>query len=755
MQLKGLSQAISFRLFASFRYFCLFGFAFSGSFANADTLDQLSEAHQAAVARICLPLQYQEGAGAYRECVLAEVKARDSQGISAASALSFDEQYAVQQICKPVAGPTDATYQQCVNQQLDGLGQIPLTQLYSFDSDDVYALQQNCFNAQSTEGVKAYRQCINTAAAGLQALPRPDLSELTLLERNALQLRCSAQHTVAADYRQCLLEATAVTAPTETIVATQLSQIESEDGFVEPVTSLENTQTTAPELLDNSSNLEATAVEPAVEPAAGQAQLTTIPAPVATIAEELNDATPVITQSANEALPAIESDEVLTSLSVVDQSTDAIPETEPTKQKTLTESATSIAKQLWGYVQSRVSSLSNMNRMIVAAAMALPILLLGFWFLMRGREQESEIEYFAPGERNPLIDRIGPSQQRRSQQEGTRLETMQRDDNLDTPMDQTDRLNLSQQADDILSEIPDYQAQTANLDDVDTPNLGESNRPDPKQGAVDTSQRTENTDAAGAGINTRRLSEAQDPSAKEQLGSTERAGLLAWLNHRPADVRQTLAIEFLIYWLAYADDRYEPAMKETIFQIRDPDEHERIKRWVLMQDVYAFSDVVYWLQHTSTIAQREQILDLLMTLLINENALTPVQNTALRFLGDAFGLGHDQLDERFKQAYGHSMPPLPRVDKLRWWDQQPVEQQSRWDARTVSLQSRDIQYRVKLGLPLSGEVHEEDVTASFKRAAARCSPHRFNLLGPREQSLAEGQFTKFEFAKDSLLEVSV
>ncbi len=87
-----------------------------------------------------------------------------------------------------------------------------------------------------------------------------------------------------------------------------------------------------------------------------------------------------------------------------------------------------------------------------------------------------------------------------------------------------------------------------------------------------------------------------------------------------------MSIEFLIYWIAYGDDRYEPAMKEAVFQLQNPDEHEQIKRWVLMQDIYAFSDVVSWLQHNTTLIQREQILDLLMALMINENALTPVRN---------------------------------------------------------------------------------------------------------------------------------
>jgi len=864
MRSIGLSKALSFRFPAGFKYFYALGFVLMVHSATADTLQQLSEEDQAAVSRICLPVQYQQGAAAYRECVLAQASVRSNQAVTATSALSFDEQYAIQQVCGPNTGSADSAYQNCLNQQLDGLAQIPKAQLDLFDSDDIYALQQSCFNTQSTAGAKAYRQCINSAARDLQALPRPNLGALTLLERNALQLQCSALHTEATGYRQCLLDAVGGSAPEAIIVAATPAQTGSDEADTELTSAIENTQqaaaanpieessadttsegefvaesATLTSALDESeSAISQDATESVSEPlleattnsnAAASAELVTqanqdaavvaaasdtptlISQPIAdansgnsNVSETAENSTspvqapstldstastsitlsqvdaanvPVSTSSREAAVTSgaltetsdtVEQAEPIPAATTNSPAT-ATPATEPDAEAGGAESATSMAKALWSNVVDSAAGLDNTSRIIVAAALALPILLLGFWLLMRGRAQEPGPERYPPGERNPLVDRVGPSQQRRA--------PPARD--FERPLDQTDHHSLSQQADELFEDAPAGRRQAVDLNNLDNLDLDEPDKPE-KPDSVAPAAAFENdnepapaTDESTDFHNAEPAPESSTPftddknyddkaqadttetTMLDQLGSTERAGFLAWLNHQSTESRQALAIEFLIYWLAYADERYEPAMKETIFQIQDPDEHERIKRWVLMQDVYAFSDVVYWFQHNSTIEQREQILGLLMALLINENALTPVQNTVLRFLADAFGLVPDRLNALYSRSYGHPMPPLPRVDKPQWWDRQQEDQSSRWDARAVSHQSTDIQNRVKLGLPLKGKIREKDIEDSFRRAATRCHPQRFDLLGKREQSLAQRQFEKFEFAKDSLLEVSV
>ena len=208
--------------------------------------------------------------------------------------------------------------------------------------------------------------------------------------------------------------------------------------------------------------------------------------------------------------------------------------------------------------------------------------------------------------------------------------------------------------------------------------------------------------------------------------------------------------------MAYGDERYEPSMREALLRHGgdDGDPHDLIKRRVLEEDVDAFADVVRWLQHGTRELQRVQIIDLLMVLLVNERAMTPVQNTLLHFLADAFGLGARTLDERHELAFGSPMPPLARVDLAPWWDKIEEDEALRWDARSVAALEEDERFRVRLGLPLEGELSEDRIVGAFRRAARRFHPHRFDELGERERSLAERQFEKFEEARDRLLGVN-
>ena len=111
------------------------------------------------------------------------------------------------------------------------------------------------------------------------------------------------------------------------------------------------------------------------------------------------------------------------------------------------------------------------------------------------------------------------------------------------------------------------------------------------------------------------------------------------------------------------------------------------------------------------------------------------------------------MKQRLK-ASTSAMPPLPRLDLPKWWEYQIADNVKRWDARSVSRQSQDVQHRVKLGLPLDGELAEKDIMDSFQRARMRCQPEQFDLLTQRERTLAERQLAKFEIARQALLEVA-
>lgn len=229
-----------------------------------------------------------------------------------------------------------------------------------------------------------------------------------------------------------------------------------------------------------------------------------------------------------------------------------------------------------------------------------------------------------------------------------------------------------------------------------------------------------------------------------------------WIESNGERRRLELAIEFLIYWMAYGDERYEPETRVRLLADGgdDGDPHDLIKRRVLEQDIDAFADTVRWIQRNASELQRIQILDLLMVLLVSDRAMSPLQNTLLRFLSDAFGIGDAALEERHEIAFGRPMPALPRVDLMAWWNRVGEDEPLCWDARTVMQLDPLDQYRSQLGLPMTGSLDEAQIVEGFRWAARRCHPHRFDALGDRERSLAERQFSKFEEARDRLLGVS-
>ena len=234
----------------------------------------------------------------------------------------------------------------------------------------------------------------------------------------------------------------------------------------------------------------------------------------------------------------------------------------------------------------------------------------------------------------------------------------------------------------------------------------------------------------------------------------DRGRFAAWLGTLPVDLQQENAIGLLVYWIAYADDRYDPALKKRIFQLHDPDDKDLIKRWAFKKDAIAFSDAIQYLQsHTYTL-QREQIICLLMALLVDERALTPIQNILLRFIADSFGIVKASLSRMYHQAYGGVMPAIPRPDKIVWWEKVDTEQKLRWDARAQLSQSDQIRYRVLLGQPLYEKLDLESLAASYQRAIMRCELKQASELGDWERSLLDLKRARYEVARKSLMKIA-
>ena len=832
--------------------------------ALANTYNELSSANKTFVDEQCLPIQYQEGAAAFRQCVseqtallfavetplqdpqpsdtqftvetpLQESRTSDTQaaiktplqearafntqlavGTPLQALLTFDEQYALQQLCKESGDPGSDSYTRCATEQVDSLQGVPTTDLSQVSEDENYALQQSCYAIQSTAGVRAYRECLNTALLQLASVPSPDLSSLSLLDKNALQLRCSADNDEAASYRLCLLEAMGgATAP-----AAPLSD-QTSNGFVsdspetapetpaaasptdapltnEPLplnTAIPTADIAEPILLDTTP-IDTAEVE--IQPAAqdtvladsGESAVQPESNELADAAATQDDPTDTLdTKNSAESIVAQATNNDTSSITPAD---DGAPSSDTSTSDneegsfnvgSIMEKAKATGTSMWTQLQSSLSGLSGTNRTVMLAALALPIGLVGFWLLMRRRASEPE-PVRAPAYENPLIDRVRPSQQQNM-----------RDTDISAVANPQD---FDEQFDELFAgDTPAESWQTAPTRIVEprhapTAEMLELNEPESKVSSLsepefdfdsdsssssdfiskpksESESESESESASASASASEFTSEFEfepepepepEPEFTSEFGfepmpepSSDRGHLITWLDQQEPEAQLSLAIEFMIYWMAYGDERYEPEQKQKIFALTDPNEHELIKRWVLKQDVQAFAEVTQWLQSNASYEQHEQILRILMALLICENALTPSQNTLLRFLGDVFGAGNEQLDVMYQTAYGQAMPALPRVDKPLWWDQQPGNDLKRWDARSLAKQSDETQHRVKLGLPLTGDMDKQQIQVHFHRAAERCNPQTFNALPEREQMLVDKQRAKFEHARDTLLEV--
>lgn len=738
------------------------------STVSADVLSELSDADRDYIERICLPVQYKEGARAYRECVFAQISELPSATELARSELTFDEQYAIQQMCTKVGVAESEDYQACTRQQIRELSSVAAPDFSQLTDDEIYAVQQSCFAVQTNDGATAYRECLNSSLVSLQTLPRPDLSALTLVERNALQLRCSAGNGGAATYRGCLLDATDQLPSESTTLDASLAVVESpipdaplaavESPITDaPLAAVENPITDASLVAVESPVLdEPLVVESPIEEGTRTDIVTSTPIEQTsepTTASSLTEFTSEIDTEPSELLalaadtplaennaPAAEAPLLDTSVPASADGNSAGPSLSPqvdvernpstmsnapaalenqpitedsTRELTepaLGEKASDIGIGIWNQLSSSISSAVGINQVVLFAAMGLPLLLIVYWGLMRKQDKQRE-----------QFNQSFPKHQPRGRSYPDPDFNESRQSRDDTAAIDPVQNRFSSQADTLFA---GQVSNSANDDD---------------------SEEIERVQAAAA----------TDFNAASRRRQLEHAGFQAWLSEQPLEARLSYAIEFLVYWMAYGDERYEPELKKKIFTLQDPSDHDLIKRWVLKQDVRAFKETVQWLQKNSSPEQREQVLGLLMALLVNENALTPVQNTLLRFWTDAFGLAPQALDTLYTTFYEQELPPLPRTDKPLWWDEQAMDHLKRWDARSVSKQTQDIQCRVKLGLPLTGEIEQQDLLQHFQRAADRCHPRHYDQLTSRERLLVERQVGKFEVARDVLMEISV
>ncbi len=729
--------------------------------AQSTSLDSLPSATQDEISRICLPVQFREGAGAYRNCVQAELGARANSSASELGKLSFDDKYAVQQACAKAGGQSSANYQSCVAGQISALNKIAAPALEKLSEDELYVVQQSCFEAQSKQGAASYRTCLNGEVDSLLAIPAADTSNLNMLKKNALQLRCSSNSSTAVQYRQCVAaeyESIAGTAPSflpvntsaRTAIANTVEAAAVKTATPKPepivVASVESKPTMAlprnikPPQNGATATVEQSAVVStsnsagAIEEVAVQDSAVQPKQAISTLQDPIGDSLIATAGASIEAMaPAdarvISKPGLIETIELQERAKAQGIELEPAAADATQANDSSPTAMIAGAWQKFLDALATMDSaawLVIAGILATPALCLGLFSLAR-RFKRSEPEMAA--QNSALIDRIEPGMQTRKARHEREAAALFDDDHQpDEPLDLSPAQNS------------DHDAVTRMATKSERPDLIKPDQEPQQQNATAAASST--IEAVMAAAKTAKRAEHPWQSAFGQS-----------LMQQPEENRMESCIEFLIYWVAYGDDRYQPDLKKRLFTGTTLSWHDQIKRWVLKQDVFAFADVVGWLRNNASQKQLDQTIALIMALLVTEHNVTPVQNTLLRFLSDAFNIGKERLEQRFEKAFGHPLPPVPRTDNYAWWTKQSSDAPQLWDARAMALKPETEQMIARLGL--AANYDESQIINAFRRAARRCHPDRFSALGERERALAEQQFIKFEQARDRLLGVSV
>lgn len=767
--------------------------------SSLSVLSDLPATAREDIARLCLPLQYRDGADAYRNCVKEEVATRNERRntdtlMDAINRLSFDDQYAIQQACGTATAQTEN--RACINQQLTALNALATPTLSELSADEQYVMQQNCFQAQTNLGAAAYRQCQLDAIASVANMPVPNYFNLSAIDRNTLQLDCSNTQPSLRVYRACLNVGTTqagqqpaqpldrqadqqisqpLDAPLDT--ATQLLQPENLTEQNDLQTSSVNTaarivptptelaptsELPAPTTVRIASEPDLAAAKPANGPTLGTASATdqqlsvqalnsgqtgsviSTSVGVANNAEAQSQsgaaagaAASAVANAAAGAAPNADADADINAQTQVQADAQGNDQANDQADSGSSSQGASDNAEILAQLQAQFetlktsaidwfTNLSDQGKMLLAALVVMPIALL---ILLAGRarrdeDSDEEFEYA----RQDLKRQV-----RSSNVSPNALDAREQDD----PM----AASWAAEADSLFDEAPMLADETLVLE-----------RP--------AERHAEPSAGAGAAASTHATATAAAPAqsqpAKRSVAAASASatrpssGFAGWLDSQPDALRLTLAIEFLLYWMAYGDDRYEPALKQKIFQTPDPSSHDIVKRWVLKQDVHAFADTVGWLQTHTTAVQKEQIVRFLMAMLVNGTTPSPLQNTLLRFLGDVFFLDAPSVEEMFLHEFATELPPVPRVDRVAWWDRQPSGVATLWDARALKDSDPISQHAAQLGV--DGRAGVEHIQAAYRQAMQRCEASRYDQLGEREHRLISSRHARLTQAKDELLE---
>ncbi len=745
------------------------GLAFdvSAQSATSTPLTTLKTEVRDDIARICLPIQYREGAEAYRNCVKEQVATRGEtkrldKTMDAFSSLSFDDRYAIQQAC---GSQNSESSRRCTANQISELSTLPEPNFSDITNDELYVMQQTCFHAQSKQGAAVYRQCQLNEIASVKNVAAPNYANLDIVKRNALQLKCSANQSRLLDYRDCLvsgLNSLNADAPSAATVVAEISQ---------PAIQPSNAQRTA--LIPSSTVVTVQTNTAQIRPTLIQPTAVQVEAEQNVIQPALAKALPSTPTAVTpiEDINPVEQPQAQTQSATEEQSTTDVIVTDTTSAPDVSENAdgsgndsletaTNVFDTLKNFVLEFFNGLSTQGKMLLAAIVFMPMAL---WALLSGNkrrdrdydhEYDDESEYANEDLKSRVRPRTKPSLQQSSLNDtdaDISANWAAEVDSLfdDTPTLQPESTHNHQRAEHEAQLAP--QSQYAQIDEYAPTKLIK-----PVPAVEPVSHHPAKTQRPAAEEATRIITAPpsahypDDSQAEPITARASQGGFAHWLHSLPGNEQHSLAIEFLLYWIAFGDERYDPALKQRIFQDPNPSNKDIVKRWVLKEDVHAFADVIDWLQRNTTAIQKVQIVRLLMAMLVNGHEPTPVQNTLFRFLSDAFYFKDPTLEEMFEEDFQADLPAIPRVDRMAWWDRQSPGTVSSWNAR--KLNNSDEITRLAAQLGVDGEARSEHVEAAYELAARRCSAERFDHLSENEHQLILSRRNRLEQARDGLLE---
>lgn len=232
---------------------------------------------------------------------------------------------------------------------------------------------------------------------------------------------------------------------------------------------------------------------------------------------------------------------------------------------------------------------------------------------------------------------------------------------------------------------------------------------------------------------------SQKPAANPTTRRNERSRLTLLTAGLSTAERVRHSIELLLYWMSFADDRYDPEMRQRLLGSENLSPHDSIKKIVLLNDHESLADAMKTLKQHSSDAELEQIIKLVLTVLVKAE-ITPSQNLILRFFADYIEIGSDGLDNIYQTLFDRPLPGAPRPDDTRWWR----SQYQNTDAEIQAVRKPESEKEVMLQrLGLQEPATQLEIQQQMLRIRSRCDSAHYSLLGHKEQQLIQRHLNKY------------